>query len=136
MDRTRTTLGKAASIGLALIASSTLAAPLSAQGWIDTGEPVPQNGLVKVRTSVIARVTGRVAIVEVEEWFRNDGGQLGEGDYIYPLPGEAVFSNFSLYQGDEELRGEMMNADEARSIWTGGTFPHLSRWCLRTLSNT
>lgn len=117
MDRTRTTLRKAASFALALVAMLTLAAPLSAQGWIDTGEPVPQNGLVKVRTSVMVSVIGRVASVEVEEWFRNDGGQLGEGDYIYPLPGEAVFSNFSLYQGDEELRGEMMNADEARSIY-------------------
>jgi hypothetical protein len=34
------------------------------------------------------RVTGRVATVEVEEWFRNNGGGLGEGDYVYPLPGE------------------------------------------------
>jgi len=117
MARTRTTFGRMASIGLALISTFVLAAPLAAQGWIDTREPDFRNGLVKVRTSVMVTVTGRVASVEVEEWFRNDGGQLGEGDYIYPLPGEAVFSNFSLFQGDEELRGEMMNADEARSIY-------------------
>jgi Ca-activated chloride channel family protein len=92
--------------------------PVAAQGWI---EPMPGRtdpGVVKVRTSVSVRVTDRVAIVEVEEWFRNGGAtRFGEGDYLYPLPGEAVFSNFSLFQGDEELRGETMNAEEARRIY-------------------
>jgi Ca-activated chloride channel family protein len=73
--------------------------------------------VVKVRTAVSVQVTGRVALVEVEEWFRNDGRGLGEGDYLYPLPGEAVFSNFSLFQGDQELRGETMDADQARAIY-------------------
>jgi Ca-activated chloride channel family protein len=74
-------------------------------------------GVVKVRTAVSVRIDGRIALVEVEEWFENRGGGLGEGDYIYPLPGEAVFSNFSLYQGDEELRGETMDAERARAIY-------------------
>jgi len=49
--------------------------------------------------------------------FRNAGGGLAEGSYLYPLPGEAVFQNFSLWMGDQELRGEMMNADQARGIY-------------------
>jgi Ca-activated chloride channel family protein len=93
-----------------------LPAALSAQGWI---EPLPGRmpGVVKVRTAVSVRVTGRLARVEVEEWFENRGGGLGEGDYLYPLPGEAIFSNFSLFQGDQELRGETMDADRARGIY-------------------
>ncbi len=85
------------------------AAPAAAQGWID--------GVSKVRTAVSVQVTGRVARVEVEEWFRNNGGALGEADYLYPLPSGAVFNNFSLFQGDKELRGETMNADQARAIY-------------------
>ena len=95
----------------------TLAGPLAAQGWIETLPDRPGGGVVKVRTDVSVVVIGRVAHVEVEEFFRNDGGRLGEGDYIYPLPGEAVFSNFSLFQGDEELRGETMDAQRARAIY-------------------
>src|SRR5436305_4702970 len=34
---------------------------------------------------------------------------LDEGNYLYPLPGEAVFSDFSLWQGDRELKGEPMD---------------------------
>jgi Ca-activated chloride channel homolog len=95
----------------------SLPAAASAQGWI---EPLPGGrdpGVVKVRTSVTVRVTDRIAEVSVEEWFRNQGRGLGEGDYIYPLPGEAVFSNFSLFQGDRELRGETLDANRARSIY-------------------
>ena len=91
----------------ALLAAS--AAPAAAQGWID--------GVQKVRTAVSVQVSGRVARVEVEEWFRNNGGALGEADYLYPLPSGAVFNNFSLFQGDKELRGETMNAEQARAIY-------------------
>lgn len=102
---------------LAAVALTLITGPLAAQGWIEPPVNVLGNGVTKVRTAVHVTVTGRVAQVEVEEWFRNDGGILGEGDYVYPLPGEAVFSNFSLFQGDQELRGETMDADQARSIY-------------------
>ena len=102
---------------LALLAVALLAAPLGAQGWIEPRPGVARFGVVKVRAAVTVRITGRVARVEVEEWFENRGGGLGEGDYLYPLPGEAVFSNFSLFQGEDELRGETMDANRAREIY-------------------
>ena len=103
--------------------SLLLPATAMAQGWI---EPLPQprplplpqlQRVEKLRTSVTVRVTDRVARVEVEEWFRNNGGGVAEGDYIYPLAGEAVFSDFSLFQGEEELKGEPMDATRARAIY-------------------
>jgi Ca-activated chloride channel family protein len=95
-----------------------MATPLAAQGWIEPGPGRQEHGVVKLRTSVMVRVNDRVATVEVEEWFRNDGhARFGEGDYVYPLPGEAVFGNFSLFQGDQELRGETMDAEKARKIY-------------------
>jgi Ca-activated chloride channel family protein len=103
---------------MSLLAIGLFDAPIEAQGWIEPLPGRPDGNVVKVRTNVSVRVTDRVAIVEVEEWFRNGGqNRFGEGDYLYPLPGEAVFSNFSLFQGDEELRGETMNAEEARRIY-------------------
>ena len=96
-----------------------LAAPLAAQGWIEPlPGPRPANwGVVKTRTQVEVTIRGRIAEVVVNEWFMNRGGGLGEGDYHFPLPGEALFGNYSLWQGDEELRGEMMDAGEARGIY-------------------
>jgi Ca-activated chloride channel family protein len=89
----------------------------SAQGWIEPHADGDPFGVVKLRTVVSVTVDGRAARVQVEEWFENRGGGLGEGDYLYPLPGEAVFSGFSLFQGDLELTGETMDAQEARAIY-------------------
>ncbi len=106
---------------LLAVISLLLPASAAAQGWIEPlplPRPAPQLQRVeKLRTSVTVRVTDRVARVEVEEWFRNNGGGVAEGDYIYPLAGEAVFSDFSLFQGEEELKGEPMDAIRARAIY-------------------
>ena len=88
-------------------------APAAAQGWIEH----PRGAIDKVRSAVQVTVTGRAARVTVEEWFRNGGALLDEASYLYPLPGEAVFSDFSLWQGDHELKGEPMDAAQARAIY-------------------
>jgi Ca-activated chloride channel family protein len=105
------------SIAVTLLFVLALAPRLFAQGWIDPPRPTPQWGVQKIRSAVSVAVSGRVARVSVEEWFRNNGPALGEGIYHYPLPGEAVFSEFSLWQGDQELKGETMDAAQARSIY-------------------
>jgi Ca-activated chloride channel family protein len=107
-------------LGTAALAA-TLAAPLAAQGWIDVERPIRPGPLpgnvVRVSSSVRTVIEGRVARVEVAEQFRNGGGVLAEGTYLYPMPGEAVFTDFSLWMGEREVRGEMMNADQARGIY-------------------
>src|SRR5688572_18940045 len=91
------------------------------QGWIEIERPrertVPTGPVTRTASSVQVRLTDRIARVEVEERFRNEGGVIAEGSYLYPLAGEAVFQNFSLWMGDQELRGEMLDADKARGIY-------------------
>lgn len=106
---------RAALLAFALAAS--VAARASAQGWIEPIRPLPRGGIERIRSAVQVAVAGRIARVTVEEWFRNTGPGLGEGTYLYPLPGEAVFSDFSLWQGDRELKGETMDATQARGIY-------------------
>src|SRR6266705_127537 len=99
---------------------SALSSPVRAQGWIDPVRPVPEvpNGPIeRLRSAMQVSISGRVARVTVEEWFRNNGPALEEGMYHFPLPGEAVFASYSLWQGDQELRGEAMDAAQARSIY-------------------
>jgi Ca-activated chloride channel family protein len=108
-----------------IIVAATLAAsltiPLSAQGWIDVERrpnvSLPASPVLRISSQVRVQVDGRVARVEVEEQFRNNGGGIAEGMYLYPMPGEAVFTDFSLWMGEEEVRGEMMHADQARGIY-------------------
>jgi Ca-activated chloride channel family protein len=100
--------------GLLLLA---LPHALLSQGWIEPARPLPSGRIEKVRSAVSVAVRGHVATVTVEEWFRNTGPVMDQATYLYPLPGEAVFSDFSLWQGDRVLRGEMMDATQARSIY-------------------
>src|SRR6266550_236237 len=105
-------------VGATLLCALT--STLAAQGWIDPVRPVPPNVMGRIerlRSAVQVSVTGRVARVTVEEWFRNNGPVMDEGMYHFPLPGEAVFSSYSLWQGDQELRGEAMDATQARAIY-------------------
>lgn len=103
------------------VLSVLCAFPAHAQGWIEIERPpdttLPAGDVVRTSSRVQIAVDGRVARVEVEERFRNAGGRLAEGSYLYPMPGEAVFSNFSLWIGDQEIRGETMNAEQARAIY-------------------
>ncbi len=109
------------SVNRALALTSALLLPIapraSAQGWVEPIRPQPRGAIEKVRSAVQVAVAGRVARVTVEEWFRNAGPVMDEGSYLYPLPGEAVFSDFSLWQGDRELKGEPMDAAQARTIY-------------------
>jgi Ca-activated chloride channel family protein len=111
---------KLAAAGLAALL--LLAAPrgASAQGWIEPIERWPgQFRVERVRSDVSVTIDAerRIAYVEVEEVFRNRSRVLMEGDYLYPIPPEAVFTNFSLFMGEQELRGEVLLADEARRIY-------------------
>jgi Ca-activated chloride channel family protein len=104
---------------LALLVMGIAATGGEAQGWIEPGVDRTGFAVDKVRSEVTVRVMGRVAEIEVSEWFLNDGPRMAEGQYLYPLAGEAVFEGFSLYQGETELRGEIMDADRAREIYEG-----------------
>lgn len=103
------------------VVAAGLPPTLAAQGWIERDGPVtvvqPRSPVVRVSSAVRVQLDGRIARFEVEERFRNDGGGLAEGSYLYPMPGDAAFTDFSLFQGDQELRGEMMNAEQARGIY-------------------
>ena len=113
--RTLRVLGAAASL-------CVFSSALPAQGWIDpvrppVGPQVQTGPVERLRSAIQVSISGRVARVTVEEWCRNNGPTLNEGMYHFPLPGEAVFSSYSLWQGDQELRGEAMDAAQARAIY-------------------
>jgi Ca-activated chloride channel family protein len=107
--------------GLTAVLAVGPAGSARAQGWIepDTHRFLPGPVVQRVRSDVTVTIDGdrRVAYVEVEEVFRNIAAAMMEGDYLYPIPAEAVFTNFSLFMGEQELRGEVLPADRARAIY-------------------
>ncbi len=108
---------------LALAFALPLALP--AQGWIiprpcrlDRCPPLAGGAaVVRVSSDVKVQLADRVLQYEVEETFTNNGGMIGEADYLFPLPKGAAFQDLKLSIDGELVAGETMNAEEARRIY-------------------
>lgn len=77
----------------------------------------PQGGIARVRSDVRVDLVSGVLRYEVSETFINNGGALGEADYIFPLPRKAAFRDLRLMINGELVSGETMGADRARAIY-------------------
>lgn len=76
-----------------------------------------QRGVARVRSDVRVELASGVLRYEVSETFVNNGGALGEADYIFPLPRNAAFRDLRLMINGELVSGETMAADRARAIY-------------------
>ncbi len=54
---------------------------------------------------------------KIDQIFHNPNYWDIEGTYLFPLPEGASIQKFSMYVDDEELQGEILEADEAREIY-------------------
>lgn len=110
-------------IAICLLIVMMMPMPVAAQiiidPWPPPGVPVPPvNNVVTVEDYVVeARVEGPAAHVRVTQTFRNQGGGLVEGQFIFPLPPDAAVSDLQMRVNDMVLEGKIMPADEARGIY-------------------
>ncbi len=93
-----------------------------ADGFIIPGPPpgggkLPPNLSIKYH-DVDIKIDGQVARTTVDQVFMNNFHRDIEGTYIFPIPEGASISDFSMYVGGEELKGKLMDRDEARSIYS------------------
>ena len=106
---------------LAAVALAGAAVTAAAQGVIEPpmNRWLPDFNVVRLSSDVTITVDAerRIARVTVEEVFRNDSRAMREGDYLYPIPPGAVFTDFSLFMGERELKGEVLPAEQARRIY-------------------
>lgn len=114
-----------------LAASLLFSAPLSAQGLLvgpvappdSPGghvrpDPIARSGGVRiVRTAVHADIVDGVATTSVDQVFHNDGARDAEGTWFLPLPRGAVADAFTMTVGGKEVRGEVLDANSARSVY-------------------
>lgn len=78
---------------------------------------MPANAIVRTSSTVRVDMVNRVLRYEVSETFVNNGGGLGEADYLFPLPAGSAFEDLKLSINGELVSGETMNATDARRIY-------------------
>ena len=86
-------------------------------GEIIVPQPRPEKPVRLVEEHVEVHVLNGLARFKVTQVFRNDSPRRLEGTYVFPIPRNGVISNFALFTGEKRLAGEVIPADEARSIY-------------------
>ena len=77
---------------------------------------VPPNLSVKYHR-VNVEITDQVARTTVDQVFVNHHHRDIEGTYIFPMSAQAAISNFSMFVGNEEISGKILDKVEARRIY-------------------
>ena len=105
-----------------LALSSGLIAPVQADGIIIVDPPpgvdvhLGQALAIKYH-HVDVKIKDQVATTRVDQVFVNDNPWAAEGTYIFPLPEGAAVSDFVMWVDGKPVRGEILEADQARAIY-------------------
>jgi Ca-activated chloride channel family protein len=98
---------------LALLGS----APANAAGLL-----IPSDGntapLEMLDHKVHVAIDEQVALTRVEQTFRNPTDRALEATYVFPVPKGASVTRFAMWIDGKEVKGEMVEAGKARSIYT------------------
>ncbi len=119
---------------ISLIAATTVPVHLGAQGRVlspcarpmPTPHPQPRlpsvarpcaPSVVRIATSTVVELVGRVARTTTTETFENRGHALGEADFVFPLPSGAAFEELRLEIDGQLVPGEILDANSARATY-------------------
>ena len=83
---------------------------------IRPGDPFPPLLTVKYH-HVEVEIEDQIAATKIDQSFYNETDRDVEGEYIFPLPEGASISKFSMYIGNEAIKGKVLGKEEARKIY-------------------
>src|SRR5437588_5424011 len=74
--------------------------------------------LAMLNHKVAIAIEDQVAVTRVEQTFRNHTDRPLEATYIFPVPQGASVNKFTMWVDGKETKGEIVEAEKARSIYT------------------
>jgi Ca-activated chloride channel family protein len=91
--------------------------PVLAQGLLIPSQvDVPPLAMREHQVTIAIR--DQVAVTRVVQTFRNDTSRALEATYVFPVPKGASVKKFTMWVDGKEVRGELVEADKARQIYT------------------
>jgi Ca-activated chloride channel family protein len=88
-----------------------------AQGVIVPGVSTDPDWLSVDFHRVDVEIDNQIARTTVEMQFTNNGEQLAEGTFLFPLPQGAAVEELIMYINDQAIEAKILRADEARAIY-------------------
>ncbi len=74
--------------------------------------------LAMLNHKVSIAIEDQVAVTRVEQTFRNHTDRNLEATYLFPVPRGATVNKFTMWIGGKETQGELLEANQARAIYT------------------
>ncbi|MDW8299602.1 MAG: VIT domain-containing protein [Anaerolineae bacterium] len=74
-------------------------------------------GVVLQTHRVSVNIREQLAVTTVQQVFVNSADVPAEGVYLFPLPDEAAVSDLVLYLDGQAIKGQLLEADQARRIY-------------------
>src|SRR4051812_46719952 len=71
--------------------------------------------LAMLSHKVTVAIEDQVAVTRVEQTFRNHTDRALEATYVFPVPRGASVDRFTMWVGDKEVKGELVEAKKARA---------------------
>src|SRR5262245_55635705 len=93
-------------------AASTNAAGL----LIPKDEKLPPLAMVHHRVNIA--IEDQVAVTTIEQAFRNHTDRQLEATYLFPIPKGASVNKFTMWVGETETTGELLDAKRANAEYT------------------
>jgi Ca-activated chloride channel family protein len=107
-----------------LLAAVLCSGALAAQGIVidrrvrPMPEPRPQPQNIQIKShSIETVIEGQTATTTLTQVFYNPNQWQLEGTYMFPLPPEAAISDFQMTMDGKMVKGELLPADKARTIY-------------------
>ena len=98
-------------------------AAMASAVWAD-GMIVPIRDEIRVRGNWAVKyhrvemiVRDQVAAVTIDQEFVNTGSAMMEVEYLFPVPPNAAIDAMTMMVGDQEFKGRLLPAEEARKIY-------------------
>ena len=79
--------------------------------------PPPEVKIAIKYHKVSVTIDSQLATTRVDQVFINQSPREIEGTYIFPLPEGVAMSDFVMYVGDQPLKPEFLDSDQARQIY-------------------
>lgn len=113
------------SLAVATLGIISLHLPAKADGIIIPEPPIcdpcpipsPMSQLVIRYHHVTVEIENQLATTHIDQVFYNPNDWAVEGEYVFPIPEDAALSDFILWIDGEPVRGELLDADQARRTY-------------------
>ncbi len=100
-----------------LVFAAACSAPVQAAGLlIPEDKKLPPLAMVHHRVNIA--IEDQVAVTTIEQAFRNHTSRELEATYLFPIPKGATVNKFTMWVGDTETTGELLDAKKANSVYT------------------